>query len=609
MGKKNYNELENFLNLRFGYSNFRPGQLEIIEAILTKRNVLAVMPTGAGKSLCYQLPAIYSNQKTIIVSPLVALMDDQVASLFHLGIQVSKIHSGLSREENIDQWRLFTSHESNILYLSPERLMQPKMIETLQRFSIGLIVVDEAHCISKWGAGFRPDYEALTKLKFFFPDVVVAAFTATADRATRADIANKLTNGDCSIFVKGFDRPNLYLRVLPKQDFKNSLLIFLSDRREQSGIIYCLSRNETDQVCVFLESNGFDAISYHAGKTAEYRRVAQNRFMTEDGLVMVATIAFGMGIDKPDIRYVVHASMPSSLEAFYQEIGRAGRDGSPAETLMFYGLQDIVKRQKMIFEAEGSEQHKFLEYKRLEALIGYCESIACRRLALLSYFDEKVINCGNCDNCNQPPEVEDYSDIAKLLITAIRETGQYFGVSHIIDVARGTETAKVKVRLHNMLSVFGLAAKQPKKDLQAIIRQLIANGAIRVNLERYGALEILERGTNIFFGNEKFMAKTVSKVKSSIHKEFRLLVPSTVKENPELFVELKKLRLELAKELSVPAFVIFSDRTLVQISNEMPTNKDQFLTINGIGQTKLDKFYQPFQNVIVKFKDSFWERN
>ena len=599
---KNEDNGHNVLNEIFGYSSFRPGQLEIIEAILTKQNVMVVMPTGAGKSLCYQVPAIYSKQKTIIISPLVALIDDQVTALSQLGVKVSKLHSGMSRDENIDQWRQFASGASNILYMSPERLMQQRMLDALQRQSIGIFVVDEAHCISKWGADFRTDYQELAQLKRLFPDAVVAAFTATADKATRADIVDKLTGGNCEVFVKSFDRPNLSLQVLPKQDFKAKLLDFLLERKGQSGIVYCLSRNETDQVYEFLKKNGFNTISYHAGKSAEHRRESQNRFMTEDAVVMVATIAFGMGIDKPDIRYVVHASMPSSVEAFYQEIGRAGRDNAPAETLMFYGLQDIVKRQRMIFDGEGSEQHKLLEYKRLEALIGYCETTSCRRLALLSYFDESVVNCGNCDNCLHPPDMQDVTNLAKLLISAVKETGQYFGVAHIIDVARGADTAKIKARSHNQLGVFGLAASQSKAVLQSIIRELIAVNALKVNLEKYGALEITDKGSRILRGSETFMAKVLSKViTSTAPTENSTVTPAILENNQKLLVELKKLRLALAKERSVPAFVIFSDKTLIQIANELPTSEEEFLSINGVGKTKLKAFYKPISDIITLF--------
>ena len=597
-------DLKNLLRDVFGYSSFRLGQLEIIKEILTQQSVLAVMPTGAGKSLCYQLPAIYSQRKTVIVSPLVALIDDQVAALAHSGVQVSKLHSGLSRDENVEQWKKFASGVAKILYMSPERLMQPRMLDALQKQTIGMFVVDEAHCISKWGADFRPDYEALAQLKTIFPETVIAAFTATADKATRTDIVTKLAIRDGSVFVKGFDRPNLSLQVLPKQDIKGKLLDFLADRRHQSGIIYCLSRNETDQFCAFLKTNGFNAIAYHAGKTAEFRREAQNRFMTEDAVVMVATIAFGMGIDKPDIRYIVHASMPSSVEAFYQEIGRAGRDGAPAVTLMFYGLQDIIKRQGMIFDGEGSEQHKLLEYKRLEALMGYCETTACRRLALLSYFDETVVTCRNCDNCLNPPVVRDYTDIAKLLITAVRETGQYFGVAHIIDVVRGAETAKVKARSHNRLHVYGSAADQPKQVLQSIIRQLIAANALKVNLEKYGALEIANKGREILDNSQSFTAKIVAKAASTAHKQSASSTTMESQNNPRLLAELKKLRLTIAQERSVPAYVIFSDKTLAQMANEMPTTEDEFLAINGVGNNKLKEFFELFSQVIKLFGDS-----
>ena len=593
--------LESLLKNIFGYLEFRAGQLEIIKEIQNGKNVLAVMPTGAGKSLCYQLPAISSNLKTIVVSPLVALMDDQVAALFQNGIPASKTHSGQSREENVEEWLHLSTGKTKILYLSPERLMQPRMLEALQKLPIGLFVIDEAHCISKWGADFRPDYEKLSKLKHYFPSPVIAAFTATADKGTRRDIVQKLTQGDCSVFVKGFDRPNISLSVYPKQNIKNKLLDFLKSKQGLSGIVYCLSRSETEDLTSLLSSNGFDAISYHAGKSPEYRREAQNKFMTKDSVIMVATIAFGMGIDKPDIRFVVHASLPSSVEAFYQEIGRAGRDGAPSETLMFYGLQDIVKRQRMIFEGEGNDQYKMLEYKRLEALIGYCETTSCRRLALLSYFDEDVSQCGNCDNCLKPPEVEDCSEIARLIIIGIKETGQIFGVVHIIDVIRGSETAKIKSRAHDQLKIFGQAAKYPKSLLQSIVRQLIAHGSIRVNLEKYGALEVTDKGQKIFDGVEPFMAK--SNVKENVIKYSKTEGSSSSLEEQHsgLFAELKRLRLEISRERSVPAFVIFSDETLIQIANKAPKTERDFLAINGVGPKKLDEFFDRFSEVISAF--------
>ena len=595
-------QVKKILEQVFGFSSFRAGQLKIIKNIIEKRNVLAVMPTGAGKSLCYQLPAIYSQKKTIVVSPLVALIDDQVSSLLQLGVQVSKIHSGVVREENVEQWKRFASQECNILYLSPERLMQPRMIEALKRLSIGLFVVDEAHCISKWGADFRPDYESLAKLQRFFPDATFAAFTATADKATRSDIAKKLTNGNCSVFVSGFDRPNLSLNVFPKQNMKSNILQLLSDKKNESGIVYCLSRKDTDELSSFLNSNGFNAISYHAGKTAEYRIDTQNRFMTEQAAVMVATVAFGMGIDKSDIRYVIHTSMPGSVEAFYQEIGRAGRDGGPATTVMYYGLQDIVNRQRMIFESNASLQHKLLEYKRLEALIGYCETAGCRRLALLSYFDETDVKCGNCDNCIQPPKVEDYSNLAKQVIMAIKLTGQHFGMAHIIDVIRGSKTQKIKAKSHDALEIFGIAKAQSREALQSLIRQMIAADALKVNLEKFGGLEITNRGHCILHENEQFMAKAIPKGMSTVTNAGVTRKPPKAHDNSGVLVELKKLRLALAKERSVPAFVIFSDKTLIQMAEELPTTKSQFLAISGVGNKKFVEFCDRFQEVIKKFK-------
>lgn len=385
-------KLVHLLNVNFGYPTFRDGQFEVIQQILNQQNTLSVMPTGAGKSLCYQVPAIYSDYKTIVVSPLVALIDDQVAALRSLGISVSKSHSNQERDERVKDWKSFQSGESKILYLSPEGLMSERMLQALKHSNIGLFAIDEAHCIVKWGADFRPEYGKLSSLKSIFPNAVIAAFTATADRATRKEIEQRLTDGDCKTFVKGFDRPNLSLNVAPKQDFKNNLLRFLSTRHDQCGIVYCLSRKETDELSDFLNNNGYNAVPFHAGHSPEKKRLAQDKFMTDDAIIMVATIAFGMGIDKPDIRFVVHANIPESVEAFYQEIGRAGRDGNAAETLLFYGLQDVIRRRSMISSSDGDEKFKLLKSKRLDALVQYCEAATCRKIALLSYFDEILMN-------------------------------------------------------------------------------------------------------------------------------------------------------------------------------------------------------------------------
>jgi ATP-dependent DNA helicase RecQ len=596
-------ELLASLKTTFGYDHFREGQLEIVETLLHGDDAFVVMPTGAGKSLCYQLPAILSDRKTIIVSPLVALMDDQVAALRQNGVAASKIHSHQSYDENADQWLTFASPGPQLLYMSPERLMQPRMLEALKQQSVGMFVVDEAHCISKWGAAFRPEYEALSQLKTLFPDAQIAAFTATADEATRQDIVQKLSDENCRVFLKGFDRPNLSLAVLPKEKLKDRLVDLLEPKRGQSGIVYCLSRKDTDEIAAVLSAKGFPALAYHAGKDGDYRREAQNRFMTEDGLIMVATIAFGMGIDKPDIRFVVHASLPSSMEAFYQEIGRAGRDGEPAETILFYSMQDFIKRQNMIFDGEGEGDFKLLEYKRLEALIGYCEATTCRRMSILTYFDESSTPCGNCDNCLDPPVVEDYSAKAQAIFSAIDQTGQFFGQAHILDVLKGAQNAKIRQRNHQDLACFGALADDPKPFMQSWMRQLIALGAVRANLARYGALEITEIGAQINAGKTAFMAKTpkASKTSSSSRGSSQGSGKKTTTlegADDKLFQDLKAVRLEIAQEKNIPAYAVFHDSALKEFATLKPKTRAQFEEINGVGPKKLDRYFEAFSSAI-----------
>ena len=591
-------KLKNF----FGYDSFRPGQLEIIQHLLNGEDVLAVMPTGAGKSLCFQLPALIQSFKTIIISPLVALMNDQTAALRDLGVEVELIHSGRDYEENAQSWRNFATGDVKILYMSPERLMQSRMLMALESLDIGMFVVDEAHCISKWGAGFRPDYEALSRLRGLFPNTILAAFTATADRATRVDINQKLSGGNARQILKGFGRDNLSLAVYPKKELKKNLIEYLNQKAHQSGIVYCLSRNETDEIAEYLNKEGFSAISYHAGKATEYRNSAQDRFMTEDGLIMVATIAFGMGIDKSDIRFVIHASLPGSIEAYYQEIGRAGRDGKPADTVLFFGLSDLIKRQRMIFEGDGADQFKVLEYKRLEALTGYCETVKCRKVALLSYFDEESEPCGNCDNCMTPPIVEDQTSQAVMLLSAIKQTGEFFGSSHIIDIVRGGETAKIKEKGHNSLESFGEGARYSKSFFQGLIRQLISSGILTVNLERFGAVQLMQKAYEVVEGREQFFAR--AHVERSPPKTLNRDTGSNFGEGPEtiLFQSLKALRLEIAREKGVPAYVIFSDRTLEDMSIKKPKTKSDFLLVTGVGNKKLIEYYESFSELIKQVK-------
>ena len=591
--------MERWLKQYFGFSDFRPGQKEIIQALLANKNLLSVMPTGAGKSICYQLPAMLSDYKTIIVSPLVSLMDDQVASLKSNKLPAEKIHSNCTFEENGAAWRSFSQGEAKILYVSPERLMTDRMVASLNGLGIGMFVIDEAHCISKWGAGFRPDYDDLSRLQYLFPEAVIAAFTATADEATRNDIVENLTSGNASIFVRGFDRPNLSLTVLQKTNWKQRLLEFLHSKRRESGIIYCLSRKNTETVAAYLSENGFNALPYHAGQDATVRRNSQGRFMTEEGLIMVATIAFGMGIDKPDIRFVVHANLPSSMEAFYQEIGRAGRDGASAETIIFYGLDDLFKRRRMIIQGEGDEQYKLREHKRLDTLVAYCEAATCRRKVLLTYFDDVYVECGNCDNCLNPPTLIDGTELAQMALSVISTTGEYFGTVHIVNVVRGTLTEKVLQRRHNELSNFGVGKERPKEFWQALIRQLLAAGHISVDIQRYGALRISDTGRKILSGDTVFNYKIINSESLLPSGKSQKSLPKIIGVNEELLAKLKVKRLDIAREKRVPAFVIFSDRSLTEMAAKRPQSESQFLDINGVGPQKLKEYGKTFLSLIM----------
>jgi len=587
----------------FGFSSYRPGQEKVINALIRGKNVLAVMPTGAGKSLCYQIPAIASRQRTVVISPLVALMDDQVSVLKELGIQAERIHSGRERFENVTSWKQFQRDTGKLLYVSPERLMTEKMLSAIDRLDIGMFVVDEAHCISKWGPSFRPDYEDLSKLSELFPNAVIAAFTATADEATRADIMTKLSRGNGITFVQGFDRPNLSLSVIQKSNWKTQLLDFLEDKRESSGIVYCLSRKRTEEVASLLIENGIDSIAYHAGQESSQRRESQDRFMSEGGLVMAATIAFGMGIDKPDIRFVAHVNLPGNMESYYQEIGRAGRDGAPAETLLMYGLDDVHQRRRFIEEDSGDEMHRMREHKRLDALLAYCEAASCRRKALLSYFGDDIDACGNCDNCLNPPNVIDGTELGRLFLSAVYRTGQSFGAGYVVDVLRGSKTEKVVDREHDQLTTFGIGSEYPKEFWHGFLRQLLAAGHIVLNIQ-YGSLQISPSGLSILKGDSSYEYKeiTIQKAKSRKSVEKRLLqdFQSEFSEtDSKLLSRLKSLRLDLARDQGVPAFVVFADAVLFEMINRKPRNTAEFEQLNGVGPMKLERYSEAFLKVLM----------
>ena len=585
---------EQLLSSVFGFPAFRPGQKEIVDRLLEGTHTLSVMPTGAGKSLCYQIPALIADHLTIVVSPLVALMDDQVAGLRANGVAAVCIHSNRSREDNVADWRRVQDGSIKLLYLSPERLMTERMLSALQGLDPAMFVVDEAHCISKWGFSFRPEYEALSSLRERFPQATLSAFTATADTATRQDIATKLFGGKGDIVVRGFDRPNLRLAVAPKTDRNKQLLDFVEPRRDSPGIVYCLSRKLTEETAKLLCEKGYKALPYHAGLPQEVRRENQETFMAEDGVTMVATIAFGMGIDKPDIRYVFHMNLPGSVESYYQEIGRAGRDGDPADVHMLYGLDDIRMRRQFIAQDDGDEDHKRREHKRLDSLLAYGEAISCRRVALLSYFGENTQACGNCDICIDPPTLIDGTKEAQMLLTAVARTGQVFGATHIVDVLRGSTSEKILARGHDQLPVYGDGKDRPKNFWTAFIRQVVASGYLRIDVEGYGGLQLTGKAEPLMQGEQGYEYRDIPKTKATGSRKARAAAATLDDANAEILARLKALRRELAQERKVPAYVIFADATLHDMCVMKPNDLNTLALVNGVGPKKLKDFGEIF---------------
>jgi ATP-dependent DNA helicase RecQ len=579
----------------FGFEDFRPGQEAVMTTLLAGHPVLAVMPTGAGKSLCYQVPALVLGGLTIVVSPLVALMQDQVAALRLAGVAADTINSSIAREENVAAWRRVTAGETRLLYLAPERLMTERMLDALGRLSVRLVAVDEAHCISQWGPAFRRDYEGLSRLRSIFPNVPVIALTATADEATRDDIAMRLFGGYVETLVQGFDRPNIKFSVAARGDGRRQLLDFVHRQSGRSGIVYCLSRKKTEMTAAFLRHNRVPALAYHAGMAKEAREANQNSFMTESGVVMVATIAFGMGIDKPNVAYVFHTDLPGSLEAYYQEVGRAGRDGHAAEAHMLFGSGDIHLRRMFIDDDDAPVEHKKRSHARLTTLIGYCETTQCRRQILLGHFGEDAAPCGNCDNCLDRSPLVDGAAEARLIFAAIAESGARFGAAHIVDVLRGAETQKILGRGHHQLSSFGSGAARKKEEWQSLIRQLMAGSFLAP--DEHGGLRVAQRGHALDRGETTFTyrgaAVRVGSKKRSIDTD------RVEAGDPALLTALKSVRLRLARERKVPAFVIFSDRTLIDMAAQSPRDLSAFAAVQGVGAAKLKEFGAIFLSAIA----------
>ena len=598
---------EKILKQVFGFDRFRAGQIEVVNALLAGEHAMVVMPTGSGKSLCFQIPALLKGGLTIVVSPLVALMEDQVAALALAGVAADTINSSRERQVNVTAWKRAAAGETRLLYLSPERLMTERMLAALSRLPVKLIAVDEAHCLSRWGPSFRPEYEALARLKDVFPGIPIAALTATADQATQNDIADKLFGGRGRRHVSSFDRPNIRLHVEMRSDPKRQLLDVVRAHEGESGIVYCLSRAKTEKTAQYLNDNGVRALPYHAGMAADARSRNQDAFMMEaGGVVMVATIAFGMGIDKPDVRFVCHTDMPGNVEAYYQEIGRAGRDGKPAAAHLFYGLDDIRMRRMFIEQEDAGDDHKRREHKRLDALISYCEAPACRRYALLAYFGEdhaSEAGCGNCDVCRDPPQMVEGTETAQDLLSACVATGQIFGQAHLIDVVRGADTEKIRNARHDELPAYGAGAALDKDTWRSIVRQLVATGYLRLDVTGHGGLSLTDKGQALLAGEAGFSYRRDVIRKSARARKRRRgnAVPEDLSAGQtELLGRLKEKRSELARGRRVPAYVIFSDRSLEDMARQAPRDEDAFADIHGVGAAKLKKFAKAFLDVIAE---------
>ncbi|MFT6674894.1 MAG: ATP-dependent DNA helicase RecQ [Sulfitobacter sp.] len=581
----------------FGFDAFRPGQQEIVEAVTAGENVLAIMPTGGGKSLCFQLPALLREGVTVVISPLIALMRDQVRSLQEAGVGAGALTSGNTPEETDAVWAGLEAGTLKLLYMAPERLAAGSAMAMLKRVGVRLIAVDEAHCVSQWGHDFRPDYLRIGELRRAL-NVPLAAFTATADTETRAEIIQKLFDGAApSNFLHGFDRPNIHLAFAAKNKPRDQILTFAAARKGQSGIVYCGTRAKTEGIAKALRDAGQKAIHYHGGMEAEDRRIAERQFQQEDGLIVCATVAFGMGVDKPDIRWVAHADLPKSIEAYYQEIGRAGRDGAAAETLTLYGPDDIRLRRSQIDEGLAPPERRVADHGRLNALLGLAEALDCRRKTLLGYFDESDVTCGRCDLCDSPAEVFDGTTAVRKALSAILRTEEWFGSGHLIDILLGVETDKVKARGHAALPTFGVGGEYDRRQWQAVFRQMMGHDLIRPDPERHGALRMTDAALPILRDEAKISLRrdTIASAGSNRRPAVKAMVSE---EDAPLLSALKAKRRALAETARVPAYIIFTDRTLIEMAETRPRDLDGMARIGGVGAKKLETYGKAFLEVI-----------
>jgi len=578
----------------FGFDAFRPGQEEIVHTVATGCNTLAIMPTGGGKSLCFQLPALLRDGVTVVISPLIALMRDQVRGLRAAGVEAGALTSGNTEEETAEVWAALEAGRLKLLYIAPERLASGAALGMLRRIGVSLIAVDEAHCVSQWGHDFRPDYLRIGELRRAL-NVPLAAFTATADAETRDEIVAKLFDGQPpQIFLHGFDRPNIHLAFAAKDGPRQQIMGFAGARKGQSGIVYCGTRARTESLAQALSQAGHNACAYHGGMEADQRRYVEHRFNTEDGLIVVATVAFGMGVDKPDIRWVAHADLPKSIEAYYQEIGRAGRDGAPAETLTLFGPDDIRLRRSQIDEGLAPAERRMADHGRLNALLGLAEALDCRRATLLGYFGEAAEPCGNCDLCETPPETFDGTEAVQKALSAILRTEERFGAGHLIDILMGNATDKVCARGHDTLPTFGVGRDMDKRGWQGVFRQMMGHDLVRPDPERHGAL-VMTEGPRPVLRAEAPIRLRREVASRTPRPAARALVSE---EDAPLLSALKAKRRALAEAAGVPAYIVFNDRTLIEMAETRPANLDAMARVGGVGATKLDRYGADFLEVI-----------
>ena len=597
------NDPLHLLRTVFGYDSFRGQQAAIIDTVCAGGDALVLMPTGAGKSLCFQIPALARSGVGVVVSPLIALMQDQVLTLQEAGVRAAMLNSSLTADKAATTERQLLAGELDLIYVAPERLLTGRFLDLLERLNqtvgIALFAIDEAHCVSQWGHDFRPEYLQLSLLHERWPQVPRIALTATADGRTQQEIIHRLGLAEARVFLSSFDRPNIRYRVTPKQSGREQLLRFLREQHPgDAGIVYCLSRNKVEDTAEWLGEQGIPALPYHAGLSAQQREQNQNRFLNEDGIVMVATIAFGMGIDKPDVRFVAHLDLPKSLEAYYQETGRAGRDGLPASAWMAYGLQDAVTLRQMLSQGDASETQKRVELAKLNAMLGYAEVTTCRRQVLLNYFGESGHPpCGNCDNCLEPPETFDGTIVAQKALSCVFRTGQRFGVGYLIDVLLGKDDDRIQQFGHHALTVFGIGKELDDKDWKSAFRQLVAAGYLRVDHDSHGALKLTEEARPLLKGE----------IKIQLRKELRGRKKKTTREaafnndvDEALWNALRDKRRELAKEHSVPPYVIFHDATLKAMLEQRPSSMDELAQISGVGARKLEAYGAEFLEVLLE---------